>query len=286
MAFVRNRCSVSFSSASLRSVQRVQISPKNHTYLPDLKYQIRPFSQSLPLSLRRSYFPYKNDNGGSPRGPEFFENLKKMINSISPNVIIWTIIGLNVGIYGIWNVGASLARSGDFSILNSLSKNFVISWQNWKEGRIWTVVTCCFSHPGHAHIIMNMMGFYFMAPAVIALLGNFSFITLYLTGGIVSSVVTLFANQALYPQPRTVTGASGAIYSVLSFVACAAPRAQFLIFFVVPVPAYACVGGIFAWDLYNAIQEKRTGVSEITHLVGILSGLAYFVSITGRFPRF
>jgi membrane associated rhomboid family serine protease len=42
---------------------------------------------------------------------------------------------------------------------------------------------------------------------------------------------------------------SGAIYAALSYYATIFPTQQFLLFFVVPVPAWAAVGGIFAVSL-------------------------------------
>jgi membrane associated rhomboid family serine protease len=88
-------------------------------------------------------------------------------------------------------------------------------------------------------------------------------------------------------------------------MACVAPRAKFLVFGIIPVPAWGCVAGLFAYDFFNAVTEKvsqlikcmdilhdkfisfkETGISEISHLAGILSGIAYFVRLSGRFPTF
>jgi membrane associated rhomboid family serine protease len=41
-----------------------------------------------------------------------------------------------------------------------------------------------------------------------------------------------------------------------SFFAFAAPNARFLLFFVVPMPAWACIGGIACFDVYNAITRR------------------------------
>lgn len=56
-------------------------------------------------------------------------------------------------------------------------------------------------------------------------------------------------------------GASGATYGAISFFAAAFPRETFLLFFVVPVPAWLCVSGIFAWDLYNGLF-RRGGMTD------------------------
>jgi hypothetical protein len=41
-----------------------------------------------------------------------------------------------------------------------------------------------------------------------------------------------------------------------SFFAFAAPNARFLLFFVVPMPAWACIGAIACFDVYNAITRR------------------------------
>jgi rhomboid-like protein len=49
---------------------------------------------------------------------------------------------------------------------------------------------------------------------------------------------------------------TGAIYALASFFAFAAPRARFLLFFVVPMPAWACIGAIACFDVYNAFTRR------------------------------
>ncbi|KAF8520120.1 hypothetical protein JB92DRAFT_2668760, partial [Gautieria morchelliformis] len=200
------------------------------------------------------------------------------INGLPSNVILWTVLGLNGVVYVLWNVGIFQARTErDFSILEGLRRHFTLSWENWRQGRFWTLLTACFSNQATSHIFMNALTFYFMAPPVLQILGNVSFLALYLGGGIASSLVTIFVNEIILHKKRIVHGASGAIYSVISFMACVAPRAKFLVFGIIPVPAWGCVAGLFAYDFFNAVTEKETGISEISHLAGILSGIAYFV---------
>lgn len=44
----------------------------------------------------------------------------------------------------------------------------------------WVLLTACFSHEGTAHILVNMLSLYFMAPPVLGILRNAGFLTLYL----------------------------------------------------------------------------------------------------------
>jgi membrane associated rhomboid family serine protease len=62
----------------------------------------------------------------------------------------------------------------------------------------------------------------------------------------------------LFPSPRLTYSNlySGAIYALASFFAFAAPHARFLLFFVVPMPAWACIGAIACFDVYNAVTRR------------------------------
>ena len=53
-----------------------------------------------------------------------------------------------------------------------------------------------------------------------------------------------------------LTYGAGAIYALASFFAFAAPNARFLLFFVVPMPAWACIGAIACFDVYNAFTRR------------------------------
>lgn len=158
-----------------------------------------------------------------------------------------------------------------------MCKNVLLSWQNIKEGRIWTIITSTFSHSGAAHFLLNAVTFFYMAPPVIQMLGNTSFLALYLIGGISCSVVSLLLNKSVRNRDGASNGASGAIFAVMTFFACVAPRTPFYLFFVVPVPAWAVVGGLFIWDGLSTITDRKTQVDGAGHVGGILAGLAYFV---------
>lgn len=60
-----------------------------------------------------------------------------------------------------------------------------------------------------------------------------------------------------------------AIYSVVSFLACVAPRMTFQLYGIIPIPAWLAVAGIFTYDTYSAINDK---VSLINHLYSLLNG--------------
>jgi len=165
-----------------------------------------------------------------------------------------------------------------------MNKNFPVSMANVSAGRVWTLVTSCFSHVDTTHLLFNGLTYYWMAPTVLQLLGNTSFLALYLGGGVVSSCMSLWWNNGVKKRNEGYSshGASGAIYSIISFFACLTPTTKFYLFAIVPVPAWAFVTGILAWDGYSALYEKRSGTDTAGHVGGILAGIAYYIRLRYR----
>ena len=48
----------------------------------------------------------------------------------------------------------------------------------------------------------------------------------------------------------------GAIYSVVSLLACVAPTTTFQLYGIIPVPAWLVVTGLFSYDLYSTLSNK------------------------------
>lgn len=80
---------------------------------------------------------------------------------------IYGLIGANVSIFLLWQYATtSWQRFRDPSLYQWMTKNFVLNEYNMMAGRIWTLLTACFSHSSGTHIFMNCLGLYFIAPAV------------------------------------------------------------------------------------------------------------------------
>jgi len=202
---------------------------------------------------------------------------KRWFNNLPGQYVVYGILAINGVVYVGWMYARDMFRAGQPEMYIQMCKNVLLSWQNIKEGRIWTIITSTFSHSGAAHFLLNAVTFFYMAPPVIQMLGNTSFLALYLIGGISCSVVSLLLNKSVRNRDGASNGASGAIFAVMTFFACVAPRTPFYLFFVVPVPAWAVVGGLFIWDGLSTITDRKTQVDGAGHVGGILAGLAYFV---------
>ena len=69
------------------------------------------FSRSSALHVRNTYFPRGPPGGGSHPKEGPFSRMKRIINTLPSNVILWTVLGLNGVVYLLWNVGIDRAVS-------------------------------------------------------------------------------------------------------------------------------------------------------------------------------
>ncbi|KAI0285032.1 hypothetical protein BGY98DRAFT_946761 [Russula aff. rugulosa BPL654] len=218
------------------------------------------------------------------RPPGRFRSFIRQFNSIPQSFIVLGILGINGVVFAAWSYvemfRGTASRYGvpppDVRWLARwLQDNFLNSYENLRRGRFWTLVTSTFSHAEPGHALLNGLTFWFLAPTALAVLGNAQFLVLYLGSGAFASLTSLAWNNRNYHT----LGASGAIYALASFFAVAAPNARFLLFFVVPMPAWACVGAIACFDVYNAVT-RRFSMDSAAHVGGLTAGALYWIMRT------
>ncbi|RSH93830.1 hypothetical protein EHS25_006479 [Saitozyma podzolica] len=251
---------------------------------------LRSFWTSRTMSVRQTYFPKGSGYGygGDPRGGggSWWSNFRRRIDRLPEIYVIYGLIGINVAVFLLWQYAVqSWQRFRDPALYQWLTKNFILNENNIMAGRIWTLLTACFSHSSGSHIFVNCLGLYFIAPAAAALVGSSAFLGLYLAGGVLASLMSLSWHRLRGDRWRGSEGASGAIYASLAFYAALFPNTTFLLFFVVPMPAWAMVGGIFAYDAYSAIFRPESGTDSAGHVGGILAGLGAAMMVRRRGPR-
>lgn len=207
---------------------------------------------------------------------------QRLFSHLPANFVLYTIIALNVLVFVGWMYASeSLRRFSDPRAYIFLSKNFLSGLTNVSDGRWWTMLTSCVSHEELNHFLLNMVSLAFMAPPVLALTGPTTFILLYFGAGMVSSIVSMIGKALVPPATQQKRGsfshgASGSVYAIMSTFACVHPTATFLIFFVIPAPAWACVSGIFAWDLWHAAKTPKGRTDSAGHVGGILAGILFW----------
>lgn len=132
--------------------------------------------------------------------------------------------------------------------------------------RPWTVFTYMFIHASLGHIFFNMLTLFFFGPRVEDRLGGGRFLTLYFVSGLFGAL----ASMIMSPM-SAILGASAAVFGVLLAFARLWPRAQLLIWGIVPVQARTMVIILTAMSLFLG-GLKVGNIAHFAHLGGFVGG--------------
>ena len=160
-----------------------------------------------------------------------------------------------------------------------LSDIFGVTVGAWWQ--VWRFVTFQFLHGGLWHIVLNMLGVYFLGSALEQRWGQKRFLGYYLSCGAAAGLSYVIIGAAVGPDhlPPDVPliGASGGVYALI--LACAVFLPHFmLIFLFFPVPIRLAAVILLALILFPILIGFRAGQfsgefwSQAAHLGGAAAG--------------
>ncbi|KAF9468965.1 hypothetical protein BDZ94DRAFT_1245056 [Collybia nuda] len=264
---------------SRRHISKSKISVRITPSLPLSPILRRPWSHqrffsSTPLSQGPRSYLSRPPQSNRPRKPQFLA----FLDAIPQNQVFYGILAINGLVFAMWYMSTErLKQERNPTSYKWMKDNFTVSWRNISEGRLWTIATSCFSHESISHILFNGFTFFFMARPVLSMIGSRQFIFLYMGGGLAANIASVAWANLVKGRDNGSYGASAAIYSVVSFLACVAPKMTFQLYGIIPVPAWLVVAGIFTYDTYSAINDKRRTTDTAGHVAGLLAGMGYFL---------
>jgi membrane associated rhomboid family serine protease len=140
-----------------------------------------------------------------------------------------------------------------------------------------TLVTSGLVHADLAHLVFNMVTFYFFAFPLERYIGSMRFLVLYAAGLLISHWGT-YRKQKGNPEYACL-GASGAISAVLFAAIVYFPEQRLIILPIpIPIPAPLYAIGYLAYSWYAA-KHPHGRINHDAHLGGALTGLL-FVALT------
>ncbi|XP_047973968.1 RHOMBOID-like protein 12, mitochondrial isoform X2 [Salvia hispanica] len=147
-------------------------------------------------------------------------------------------------------------------------KNFMISVDNIRSGRLHTLITNAFSHIKQLDIISNMITLYFFGTAIGRYFGPQYLLKLYLAGALAGSIFYVAYKAFVAPLFHKIDkrgfphshapalGASGATTAILLLYIFLFPKKTIFVDFIIPVPA-ALVGVlIIGKDIWRVLQVR------------------------------
>jgi membrane associated rhomboid family serine protease len=184
-----------------------------------------------------------------------------------PRSAVGWIIALNVAIWL-----ADLLVDGRLSHIMAVRPDTITHPLYW-----WQFLTAGFAHdPSNIqHILMNMLGLFFLGRDVEDFYGTKEFWRIYLTMIVLASVVWSASNRLFTPDAGSAIGASGAVTGVVILYALNFPRRTLLLFGIVPVPAWAVGVFIVGSDLLGMAGHGDRMTAYSMHVTGAAFAIFY-----------
>ncbi|CAL4947315.1 unnamed protein product [Urochloa decumbens] len=187
----------------------------------------------------------------------------------SPDSVVLTLIGANVAVFMLWRVADPLF----------MRRHFMISLDNFKSGRLHTLLTSAFSHADSGHLFSNMFGLYFFGTNVATTLGPAFLLKLYVAGALSGSAFFLLEKAFLAPRKQGYVGwdssrapglgASAAVNATILLQIFLNPKGLVYVYGLIPLPAAFVGAALIGADLYR-VKQGKTHVSGSAHLGGAL----------------
>lgn len=137
------------------------------------------------------------------------------------------------------------------------------------KGEQIRIISSGFLHVDMGHLFFNMVTLWFFAPLVLAYLGNWTFVLVYMGSLIFGNLLTLLFNKNNYSY-RAV-GASGAVTGVLYSAILLQPDMMLGLFFVIPIPAYLFGILYLLYSIYG-MKSKNDNIGHSAHFGGAVGG--------------
>ena len=159
---------------------------------------------------------------------------------------------------------------------------FELSWQNLAQGKIWTVLTYSLLHANLLHIVLNMIGLYFIGTPLERIIGAKKFFAVYLFGAFFGAFAWLATSVG---DTAGLVGASASVMAVFAAFCFFYPPVPitFLIFFVLPVSMRPMtmlkIAAVFeALGLAYSLSGGDAAIAYAAHLGGMAAGALFAVS--------
>lgn len=155
------------------------------------------------------------------------------------------------------------------------------------HGQVWRLFTATYFHLNLVHILFNMLGLYFLGPALERVWGRRQFFLVYTLGGVAGNIVFTAAATVGWLDPITTgLGASGSVLALLGAASVLFPDAEIYVYFLLPVRIRTFAIAYGVWFVYNIIHKGSNYGGDLCHLGGILLGYWWAesggVSISGK----
>lgn len=166
------------------------------------------------------------------------------------------------------NVLVSSKGFNDFSFFEKYKFNIA----SVRRGEQIRILSSGFLHVDWAHLIFNMLTFYFFVDVINRILGEWQMAAIYFVSLVVGNLLTLILhkNEPYY----SAVGASGAVTGILYAAILLQPGMSLYMFFIpIPIPAYLFGIGYLLYSIYG-MKQRTDNIGHTAHFGGAIGGYA------------
>jgi membrane associated rhomboid family serine protease len=151
----------------------------------------------------------------------------------------------------------------------SFFRKFEFHLGSIQKGEQIRMISSGFLHVDMTHLLFNMLTLWFFAPLVLAYMGNWTFILIYMGSLIFGNLLTYIFKKNDYNY-RAV-GASGAVTGVLYSAILLQPDMMLGLFFIIPIPAYLFGILYLLYSIYG-MKSQNDNIGHSAHFGGAVGG--------------
>jgi membrane associated rhomboid family serine protease len=157
---------------------------------------------------------------------------------------------------------------------NMLTKIFALANGGAYVWQIWRLIGYQFLHADVMHILLNMLGLFFLGNTLERFWGTKKFVIFYLSCGVAGGLFFFLFTALNFIGPAILVGASGSVLGLLAACAILFPNfVIFLYFFPVPIRIAAMILPLLY--LLTILTGGPNSGGEAAHLGGMAAGAIY-----------
>lgn len=179
-----------------------------------------------------------------------------------------------IAVFALDQVSIALRLVAPFPERNTVVADLALVYLPGLVSSPWTWITFQFLHAGVGHLLLNLMGFVFLAPILEERIGSPRWAILFLGGGAFGAGVFLLVSG----MQGALVGASAGLLAVFGAFGRLYPRERVRLFLPLPgVPAVPVITLVIVFLLLEIVLglDPTRGVAWQAHVGGIVFGFAF-----------
>ena len=212
--------------------------------------------------------------------------------------IVSVLIAVNIAVFllTVFTIGSAGGPSypGEDVATSALFQAMALKPQAVMQGQVWRLLTAQYLHWTGTHLLLNMLGLYFLGKSLERIWTTREFLGVYTVAGMAGNLFYVALTLlGWFPAMGIAAGASGCVLGLLGVAAVKFPQAEVLIYFLFPIKIRTAAIVFAALYAVNIYTRGGNAGGDACHIAGLgfgawwaYRGEAWFYRSGFRLPRF